>query len=157
MKLRAVILTMLAGVAFWLRAADAPVAPGLPTSLKDVRTSEFSSEQYFDPPNETKIKLRLSGASVSPLPGGLQEVTALRIEMFGTNGAARLVAEAPKCQMSPFDNVASSPGRLVMNSGDGRFHVEGDGFMWQQNEMTLTISNHVHTVLKMGTNSLFKL
>ena len=63
----------------------------------------------------------------------------------------------PLLGLAPAFADAAQPLAMVMNSGDGRFHVEGDGFMWQQNEMTLTISNHVHTVLKMGTNSLFKL
>ena len=54
--------------------------------------------------------------------------------------------------------VASSSGQLKMESGDGKFHMEGKGFLWQQNEMTLILSNHVHTVLQMGvTNSFFKL
>jgi hypothetical protein len=148
-------MMVVAGVALWLRADDR--APGLPAGVKDMHATEFSSEQYFDEPNQQQVKLRFSGASVAPLPGGLQEVSKVRIEMFGTNGLTRAVAEAPQCELSVFDNVASSSGRLVMRSGDGKFHIEGDGFQWRQNEMTLIISNNVHTVLKLGTNSVFNL
>lgn len=155
MKFRAVILTAVAGGALWLRAADDRAA-GLPASVKDIRATEFTSEQYYDAPNETQVKLRFSGASVAPLPGGLQEISQVRIEYFGTNGLTRMLAQTPKCELAPFDGVASSPGKLEIRSGDGRFSVEGEGFLLRQNEMTLTISNHVHTVLKIGTNT-FKL
>ena len=145
-----------AGVALILRAAD-DRAPGLPPSVKDMRAAGFSSEQYFEEPNQQQIKLRFSGASVAPLPGGLQQVSQVRVELFNTNGQTRAVAETAQCELSPFDGVASSAGRLVMRSGDGKFHLEGDGFQWRQNEMTLILSNKVHTVLKVGTNSFFKL
>ena len=157
MKLWVGIFLVVASGVLFLRAADERVAPGLPPNVKDVRTSEFSSEQYFEPPDETKLKLRFSGASLSPLPGGLQEVKLVRIETFDTNGLTRMVAEAPQCELSPFDGVASSSGHLEMRSGDGKFRVTGDGFLWLQTSNALTISNNVHTVFKTGTNSLFKL
>ena len=153
MKFWAAIFFAVTGVALFLRAADDRVPPSLPANVKEMRASEFSSEQYFDPPNETKIKLRFSGASVAPLPGGLQAVSRVRIEMFNTNGLTRVVAEAPQCELSPFDGVASSAGKLEMRSGDGKFHMESDGFLWQQNERVLTFSNNVVTIFRMGTNS----
>ena len=158
MNFRAAMFTTVAGVALVLRAADERAPSGLPVNVKEMRSSEFTSEQYFDPPNEQKLKLRLSGASVAPLPDGLQEVSEVRIELFNTNGLTRAVAGAPSCEFQPFKGVASSSGQLKMESGDGKFHMEGKGFLWQRNEMTLILSNHVHTVLQMGvTNSFFKL
>lgn len=157
MKFRAIMLMAAAGGALWLRAADDRV-PGLPANVKDMRLDGgFFSEQYYEAPNETKIKLRFSGASVSPLPGGLQQVLQVRIEYFSTNGMTNVFAQTPKCELAPLEGVASSAGKLEIRSGDGKFSLEGDGFLLRQNEMSLTISNHVHTVLKIGTNSLFKL
>ncbi len=156
MKFLAVILVV-AGAALLLRGADDRAVPGLPANVKDMRTTEFTSEQYYEAPNEQQIKLRFSGASAITLPGGLQEIRQVRIEMFYTNGSTRAVAETPKCELQPFDGVASSAGRLVLQSGDGKIHIEGDGFLWRQDPVTLTISNNVRTVVKLGTNSLFKL
>ena len=163
MKFWAAIFFAVTGVALFLRAADDRVPPSLPANVKEMRASEFSSEQYFDPPNETNLKMRFTGSALAPLPGGLQEVRQVRIELFNTNGLTRVVAEAPQCELSPFDGVASSAGKLEMRSGDGKFRLTGDGFLFRQNEltnemtpmngMTLTISNHVHTVLKVGTNN----
>ena len=58
--------------------------------------------------------------------------------------------EAPQCVYAPLDGVANSAGHMELRSGDGRFRVDGDGFLWQQNESSLNISNHVHTLIKMG-------
>ena len=41
-----------------------------------------------------------------------------------------------------------SDGRLEAQSGDGRFFFEGQGFLLQQTNSTLTISNRVHTIIK---------
>ena len=155
MKFRAVILLAAAVGAIFLRADDS-APPSLPANVKDMHSAEFSSEEYFDPPFETRLKLRFSGGSVSPLPGGLQSVSRMRIEIFTTNGELRAVAEAPQCEMS-LNGEARSAGPLEMRSGDGKFHVAGEGFCWQSSSNTLIISNRVHTVFKTGTNSLFKL
>ena len=89
----------------------------------------------------------MSGAEASPLPGGLLDVKKLKVETFNTAGRTELVVRAPQCTYAPLDGVASSAGHLELRSGDGKFRVEGDGFLWRQNESSLTISNHVHTVI----------
>jgi hypothetical protein len=44
--------------------------------------------------------------------------------------------------------VANSPGHLQVQTGDGKFRVEGDGFLWRQSDSFLTISNNVRTVVE---------
>ena len=155
MKFLAVILFATCA-ALLLRGADDRAVPSLPGGVQEMRATAVSSDQYYDPPNETKLKLRFSGASVAPLPGGLQEVNDMHIEYFSTNGATRMHAQAPQCEMSMLDGVASSTNTLSLRSGDGKLRTDGVGFVWRQNEMILTLTNPV-TVLKFGTNSLFKL
>jgi len=36
-----------------------------------------------------------------------------------------------------------------MKTADGQFFTEGEGFLWRQNESILTISNRVHTVIRL--------
>jgi hypothetical protein len=48
------------------------------------------------------------------------------------------------------DGIASSPGHLELQSGDGNMDTTGDGFLWRQSDYSLTISNNVHTVIKTG-------
>jgi hypothetical protein len=116
--------------------------------------TDFVSNTYHQPPNERQVKVRLSGAEASPLPGGFLDVKQLRVETFSASGKPEAVVIAPQCVYSPMDGVASSAGRLEMRTGDGKFRIEGEGFLWQQADNSLTISNQVHTVIKAGTRKM---
>jgi len=39
-------------------------------------------------------------------------------------------------------------GRLKLRTGDGNYRVTGEGFLWRQNDSSLTISNNVRTVIE---------
>ena len=112
--------------------------------------TDFVSSTYFEPPNEQQVKLKLSGAEALPLPGGLQDIRQLRIETFEITGKTEMIVNAPQCNYSLFDGVANSAGHMELQTGDGKFRVEGDGFLWRQNDQLLIISNNVHTVIKSG-------
>ena len=110
--------------------------------------TNFSSVAYFPPPNELQVQARLSGTEASPLPGALFDLKKMKVEKFSTAGKLEAVVEAPQCVYAPLDHVANSPGHLELRSGDGKFRVEGDGFLWEEGEQSLTISNNVHTVIQ---------
>lgn len=124
-------------------------AQSLPTGLG--YATNFSSVAYFEPPNEQQVKIRLSGAEASPLPGTLFDLKKMKVEKFGADGKLEAVVLAPRCIYAPLDGVATSAGHLELQSGDGKFRVEGDGFLWVQNDSSLVISNHVRSVIKAGT------
>ena len=145
MSRRLAIIHLAAGAAFFFIAA----APGQVQPLPAGHATDFTSDSYFEPPHEQQVKVRLSGAEASPLPGGLLEVKKLKVETFNTAGRTELVVRAPQCIYAPLDGVASSAGHLELRSGDGKFRVDGDGFLWRQNESSLTISNRVRTVIEM--------
>jgi hypothetical protein len=128
------------------------VARVLAQSLPEGHANGFTTDAYYEPPNEQHVRSRLSGTDATPLPGGLLDIKNLRIETFTTNGASELVARAPQCTYAAFDGWANSTGHLELVSGDGRFFTEGDGFYFvnRANAMSLSISNHVHTVIKAG-------
>jgi len=42
----------------------------------------------------------------------------------------------------------SSAGRIEARTGDGRMHIEGDGFLLTITNKSLTISNNVRTVIR---------
>jgi len=152
MNRRLAIIHLAAGVA-WLSIAVAPgqVQPlpaGHATDLK--HATDFTSDSYFEPPHEQQVKFRLSGAEALPLPGGLLDVKKMQIETFSVNGKLEMVVSAPQCTLAPMEGGwAKSAGHLELRSGDGRFRVDGDGFLWRQNESSLTISNRVRTVIEM--------
>jgi len=116
------------------------------------RASAFTTDMYYEHPNEQQVQTRFSGAEATPLPGGLLDVKGLKVEAFSTNGTLQLVARAPQCTYAMLDGVANSSSHLNMESGDGKFHLEGDGFLllWRKNATSLTVSNQVHTVIETG-------
>lgn len=113
--------------------------------------TNLTSVIYCDPPHEQQVKARLTGAEMSSLPGALYDVRRLKIETFYTNGAPQAVAKAPQCIYAPLDNVANSSGHLELDLDQGRIRVQGEGFLWRQNESSLVISNKQVTKIKMGT------
>jgi hypothetical protein len=115
--------------------------------------SGFTSLEYFDPPNQTQIKSRLTGTDEKPLPDGLIYLKQPKLEFFYTNGTPQAVVEAPECVYDMQQHTVNSAAHLQMRSGDGKFRVEGDGFLWRHDDFFLYISNHVHTVIEPGPES----
>jgi hypothetical protein len=138
-KLLPTFLILLFAVAGSDRAQQMPVG----------HATDFTSNQYFEPPHGQQVKMRLSGAEALPLPGGLLDVRQLRVETFGLDGKTQVVVRAPQCTYAPLDGVANSAGHMELQSGDGKIHVEGEGFLWRQASSSLTISNRVHTLIDM--------
>ena len=130
---------------FFLAVVSGTPAP--PTTLG--QATDFTSDEYFESPNDQKVKMRLSGASASPLPAGKLDITDLKIETFDLTGKTKEIIRAPECVYSTDDGVASSAGHLELETGDGKMRTTGDGFLWQQSDQSLTISNNVHTVVQM--------
>jgi hypothetical protein len=111
--------------------------------------SDFTSVEYYAAPHQQQMKSRLSGAEAQPLPGGLLAIKQLQLETFGLDGKPEIIVNAPECVYDQLNGTASSPGRLEMQTGDGKIRVEGEGFLWRQSDSFLTISNDVHTVIKL--------
>jgi hypothetical protein len=112
--------------------------------------SSFTSTEYYGPTNQQQIKSILSGAEALPQPGGLLIIKQLKLEMFNPDGKLEWVVNAPECIYDTFKGVANSPGHLQVRTGDGKFRVEGEGFLWRQSDSFLTISNNVRTVVENG-------
>jgi hypothetical protein len=115
--------------------------------------SDFTSVEYFDVPNEKQMKTRLSGTDALPLPdnNGSVRIKNLKLETFNTNGTPGLIIEAPACVYDTVNNVANSAGPLQVRSADGRFRLNGVGFLWRQDDSYLGVSNQVDTVIKSGS------
>jgi hypothetical protein len=113
--------------------------------------SDFTSVEYYEPPHHQQVKSRLSGAEASPQAGGLLIIKQLKVETFDLDGKPEVVVNAPECVYDTLKGVATSPGRLQVRTGDGRFHVEGEGFLWRQSDSFLTISNRVRTVIEVSS------
>jgi hypothetical protein len=120
-------------------------------NLPIVSATNFNANTYFEPPNQQKVKMKLFGAQASPQPNSQFELKNLKLELFGTNGDSQVIVLAPQCTYAPLAGTANSAGHLQLLMNGGKFRVEGDGFFWRQNELYLSISNHVHTTIEAAT------
>ena len=127
------------------------VAPGVRAQQNGVQhANNFTTTEYYEPPHQQQIKSILSGAEALPQPGGLLIIKQLKLKVFNPNGKLEWVVNAPECVYDTFKGVANSPGHLEVRTGDGKFRVEGEGFLWRQTNSFLTISNNVRTVIENG-------
>ena len=136
---------LIAGVILFLAARDSRAQSNTVS-----HASDFTSVEYYAAPNQQQMKSRLSGAEAQPLPGGLLAIKQLKLETFELNGRPEIVVSAPECIYDQLNGTASSPGRLQVQTGDGKIRVAGEGFLWRQSDSFLTISNRVSTVLVPG-------
>ena len=107
----------------------------------------FTSVDYYPPPHELQMKTRLSGAEAQPLTGGLLLIKQLRLETFAETGKAEMIVTAPECTYDSLNGLAYSAGHLQVNSADGEFQLEGEGFLWHQTNECLNISNSARAVV----------
>jgi len=131
-----------------LALAFAPGVRSQPVAAS--HASGFTSVEYYPPPQQQQMKSRLSGAEAQPLAGGQLVIKQLKLETFNTNGSPLAVVLAPECTYDTLHYTANSAGHLQIRNGDGNIRVDGDGFLWRQNDSFLTISNHVRTVIEAG-------
>ena len=115
--------------------------------LQERLTTSRSRRQLLTILNDKQVKLRMTGSEMTPLPETKFQVKELTLRAFSEAGKLQGVVEAPDCIYAPLDGVANSAGHLQLKLMDDKIHVEGDGFLWRQNEQTLLISNHVETVI----------
>ena len=108
----------------------------------------YTYPDYYDPPNETRLKTLLKGVRAQPLDpqGNRTLITTSRLESFQTNGRPEMVVEAAECILNKTQRVVSSSDAMRAFKVDGTFFIEGVGFLLRSNK-SLIISNQVHTIL----------
>jgi lipopolysaccharide export system protein LptA len=107
----------------------------------------FKFTEYYDPPHETQLKSLLEGARAQRLPDGRIQVTDAKYRTYRVTGEGEMTVEAPECFYNSGQRSISSSGPLHVKTADGKFSIEGEGFLWQQTNSTLLVSNRVHTII----------
>lgn len=152
MNVRPTILAvLLAAGTVWLAAAGSP-ARDQPSG----RATDFTTIEYHEAPNQRQVKIILSGAEALPQSGGQLIVRQLKLQTFTLDGKPDMVVTAPECIYDTLGGTARSAGSLQLQTGDGKFRVSGEGFLWRQANSSLTISNQVRTVIETGARMNLK-
>jgi len=115
---------------------------------KVVEGTKLKFPEYYEPPHEKQLKSLLAGAKVEPQPDGFYLVTEAKIQTFREDGSAEMLVTAPQCVVDSGQRVVSSPGLLRVQTAEGSFSIEGEGFLYRQTNSDLIISNRVHTTIQ---------
>src|SRR5208283_3455657 len=103
--------------------------------------------EWYPPPNQGQMKSLLQGGRAEPLPGGRTRLTdGVSLQTFLESGALQLIASCSDAIQD--SNTVNSASHLRAETADGKFSIDGDGFLWQQTNTTLFISSHVHTLVQ---------
>jgi len=133
---------VLAALTCW---APAPVRAG--ESQPVVGGKGFKFSEYYAAPYETQMRWLMECSQAQRQPDKRILVTQAKYQTFRATGEGELVVEAPECVYDPDGRTISSSGPLRTQTADGSFTIEGEGFLWQQTNSTLMVSNRVHTTL----------
>lgn len=109
-------------------------------------SDDFSTCEYYT--NKSQIRLRLTGKRAQPSGAGKYLVKNLRIETYYEDGQPEFTLEAPDCLYDFSARRATSAGPLKISVQGDRCVITGEGFLWQQAESSLIISNQVRTLLR---------
>lgn len=130
-------------------ATEPAAAPAtVPEEASLGRVKDFFVPDYFDPPDQNKIKSLLRGAEARPQPNARVYIKEAQLETYRLDGKAEMIVRAPECIYNQATQTASSTNRIEARSGDGRLFIEGEGFNWEQTNSVFTISNRVHTIIR---------
>ena len=127
---------------FALPGHTQPVRPG--QGLKSGQGIKFT--EYY-PTRQTQLKSVLECARAQPQPNGRYLVTDAKWRSFRENGEGEMTVAAPECVYDSARRLISSSGPLHVQAAEGKFSIEGEGFLFQQTNSTLWVSNRVHTIL----------
>jgi lipopolysaccharide export system protein LptA len=113
----------------------------------------------YDPPNEQQVKFELNYGSLDSPSGSGGKIfwKKVLIKNFAvTGGDPVMTAETPECVSDRSINEIISTNALKVHANKGAIFLEGVGFLLQRTNMTLIVSNQVHSVLQLrpATNSI---
>jgi lipopolysaccharide export system protein LptA len=153
----------------WLLAVAFALAPSA-ARCQTVEGQNVKMALYYEAPNNLVKRMLLQGAKAQPLEKGRTLISGspgspVSVQTFSRTGELEMVLETPECLYDESKRSVSSPGPLSMRTADGKFSIEGEGYLWQQtnsspkigpqiprtefgNDSILFISNRVHTVTR---------
>ena len=126
------------------------------TAIAQVRSGQGVQKRIKFPEYDRatgKIKSLLTGDRATPQKNGYILVEKARLETYVYDGAIKnidLIIHTPKCLFNFTTRVASSAEDMTVRRADGQAMIEGRGFVWDQRNGTLVISNAVKSVMENG-------
>jgi len=141
----AVCLLALASAAL-APAATSPVQP--PGNQTRIEGAGNKYARYYPAPHQSQMQALIEGGKTQPQPDGRILITDARMQTFTTLGKRELEVRAPQCSYSPREGTMSDPGAFAGSFSEGGFTLEGRGFSLLITNLSLTVSNQVHSHIR---------
>jgi lipopolysaccharide transport protein LptA len=103
--------------------------------------------KYYEAPHETQMKWMLESASAQRQLDGRYLGNDVKYQTFRVTGGGEMTVQAPQCLYDENQGSISSAGPLRVQTADGKFAIEGEGFLYRQTNSILYVSNRVHTII----------
>ena len=142
--------------AWWLFGVWCLVFDVLPTtaqvpSLGKATAKNFENKVFYPPPNLNQVKSVIRGGQGQQLTNSQFALTqGVAMETFRANGEREIRLEATECVYDQKARMAFSPGGIKAGSGDGKYTIAGEGFLWRQSDNSFVVSNRVHSTVDTG-------
>lgn len=120
---------------------------GLAQFTSGMKINNYSWSDPYPAPHQSQMRFVLTGAEGRPQADNKILLTKVKLESFRQDGEREMTVEAPECIFDDKARTAGSSGRLILQSGDGKLRVEGDGFGCQLAGKILIISNNVRAFI----------
>jgi lipopolysaccharide export system protein LptA len=109
----------------------------------------FTIAEPYGPPHEQQNKSVLVAGKALLLPGGNALLSdGVTVRFFSETNTPQLVVRAQQCVYNSTNRSVNSSGPIQMQTADGKFTIEGEGFYLLQTNSSLIISNNVHTTIQ---------
>jgi lipopolysaccharide export system protein LptA len=116
---------------------------------KGIPAKGFKIAEPYGPPHEDQTKSLLEGGQALVLPGGSALLSdGVTLHTFSETNTPQVIVRARECFYNSTNHEVSSTGPIQMQTADGRFTIDGMGFLWRQTNSSLVISNNVHTAIQ---------
>jgi hypothetical protein len=92
-----------------------------------------------------KIKTVVSGEKWRFATNGIVHLIKPGITNYQPDGSIEWIATSPECTVEINTKVARGHTNIFFKTADDRFYQTGVGFLWQQSNSVLIVSNQVRT------------
>jgi lipopolysaccharide transport protein LptA len=107
----------------------------------------FRFAEPYEPPHQNQTKYLLTGAEGRALRDGKVLLKNFRLETFAKTGERQAIGSSPECIYDTVNRLVNSAGPMQMQTADGKFFIQGEGFLLRQTNLSMVISNKVETTL----------
>ena len=108
----------------------------------------FKVAEPYGPPYEKQTKSKLEAGKALLVPGGALLSEGVTLQIFTETNTPLLLVRAEHCFYNLSNHCVNSDGPLQMQTADGKFRIEGEGFFLQQTNSSMVVSNKVHTLIQ---------